>query len=475
MRIRQMLGARRFLSSAAGGKDYDVVIVGGGMVGAALGALLGASPVTRDALRVAVVERANLDKMPSPTASPHPSLRVSTLSHASMRVLDAAGAWQPMLDTGRVSSFSHMTVWDGLRGGQVNYSGLDVGEANLGWVAENLLQQRALLDVNEHESPNVDLLYPAEVTGLEYVGGDADSAHSVRLETSEGEMTAGLVVGSDGPMSQVRGLMGLQSTGFAYNQSGVVATVRLTEPTATAWQRMLPTGPVALLPVGGTAAVGSDGEPGGDAYASIVWSLPHERAAAVVEMDEDDFLEALRAALEDRLDAAPTFSLPVGPLAEIFGERPSPTLPTMTDVVGPRARFPLRMAQTLPYAKARMALFGDSAHSVHPLAGQGVNLGYADAACLAQSIGEAVRTGTDPGEGVAMDAYVRERIVRTTAMMAGVDAIKRLFSNDLGPLAVLRSAGLAVTDRVAPLKREVIRFASGQHIDTTNIGRFHSW
>jgi 2-octaprenylphenol hydroxylase len=218
-------------------------------------------------------------------------------------------------------------------------------------------------------------------------------------------------------------MAGLEVRGHDYEQRAVVCNLRCQLPHGeTAWQRFLPQGPIALLPLA-------------DGRVSIVWSTTPERAAQLLEMDDESF----RAAVAEASD---------GCLGEMLD-------------AGPRAAFPLRMRHAPVYTRARYALVGDAAHTVHPLAGQGVNLGFLDAAALAQVVGAGLAAGRDPGDPALLRRYERWRKPENVLAMRAFDGINRLFSNDNPGLGAVRRAGLTLVDRLAPLKGVFIRRAMG--------------
>lgn len=395
-------------------RDADIVIVGAGMVGAASAALL-----ARQAPAASIVV---LDAEPPPVwrADDEPGLRVSALSEASRRILISCGAW-PQIAAARISPYSQMRVWDGAvpagGPGGIHFSAAEVGAAVLGHIVENELVRLALRKVLL-ELDNVRLLDDARLAALELDGERAE------IVVEDGRRLRGrLVVAADGAGSTARSLAGLEFRGHDYEQKAVVCHVRCQLPhRATAWQRFLPDGPIALLPLA-------------DGRVSIVWSTTPQRADELLAAGEAEFCAAVTAASD-------------GCLGEVLA-------------VGARAAFPLRMRQAPVYTRGRIALVGDAAHTVHPLAGQGVNLGFLDAAALAQTVATGLAAGRDPGDPALLRRYERWRKAENLLAMAAFDGLNRLFSNDDQALGTLRRAGLAAVDRLAPLKGVFIRRAMG--------------
>jgi 2-octaprenylphenol hydroxylase len=394
--------------------DFDIVVVGGGMVGAGCAALLGAYRPTA-ALRVAMLE-------PRPASLPAPDepleLRVSALSRASQRLVERAGAWQEIRSRG-ASPYQRMVVWDkvGSPGGEgsITFEAADLGEPDLGHIVENRTVQAAL--TTRAVAHGVTLLRSG-VSALD-LGADAAT-----VTTTDGRrLSAALVVAADGGNSPLRRLAGIETQGWDYGQHAVVTHLRPAQPhRETAWQRFLPTGPLALLPL-------SDGR------VSLVWSTSPERAAELVAMTGEEFAQAVTEASAGVL----------GRLVPDAG----------------RASFPLRLLHAVDYTRPRLALVGDAAHGVHPLAGQGVNLGMMDCAALAQCLGEGLAEGAEPGDLAALRRYERWRKAENLPAMILMDWLKRLFSNDDPSLSWFRSRGLGLVDRAAPVKRSLIERAMG--------------
>lgn len=397
---------------------FDLVIVGGGMVGAAL-----ACALSGKGLEMAIIE-------PREPARTWPAgevdLRVSALSRASQRMLSRLGVWDRILELG-ASPYRQMRVWDAVGGGRIHFDSQDLGELDLGHIVENRVIQLALWEQLEG-ADDIRLICPGAITDLERT--DAGT----RLLLTDGRsIDTRLLVGADGRDSLVRELMGISSEGWEYGQRAIVAnvvTARWHEETA--WQRFLPTGPVALLPLR-------------DGRCSLVWSAADERAKELMAMDD----AAFSGALTDASDAC------LGPLA----------------VDGPRAAISLRSQHAKQYVQPGLALIGDAAHAIHPLAGQGVNLGFLDAAALADAIDLGLERGRDIAGLWTLRHYERARRGENQLMLTAMDGFKRIFSHDQQPMAALRSFGLSLTDRITPLKRLFIERALGVGVDLPSLAR----
>ncbi len=399
--------------------DYDLVIAGGGMVGSTLACAL------RDAdLKIALLESAPLERI---RPGEETDLRVSAINRASQRIFAAVGAWSDMT-AWRVSPFRDMRVWDAGGFGQIHFDSATLGEPLLGWIIENRVIQYALLE-RVRQLPAVDLLCPA---ALETAWPEDAGGWRVRLIDGR-EFTTRLLVGADGAQSKVRELAEIDTRGWSYHQKALVANVRTAEPhQETAWQRFLPTGPLAFLPLH-------------DGRCSIVWSTTPEQADQLLALDEYNFAQALTEAFERRL----------GEIVQ----------------VGPRGAFPLRLQHTRAYVKPGLALIGDAAHVVHPLAGQGVNLGLLDAATLAEVLLDGLAAGHEVGALRVLRRYERWRKSDNLPMLGIMDGFKRLFGNSLPPVRLLRNLGLNLTDAAGPLKNAMARRAMGLEGDLPKLAR----
>ena len=310
-----------------------------------------------------------------------------------------------------------MHVWDAVGDGEIHFDSADIGEADLGHIIENRVIIKGLHTALA-EQETVTPFWPATATQLQC------DPRQASLTLDDGKtLTAKVLVGADGANSWVRREAGISVTGWDYDQTALVTWVRPQQDhRETAWQRFLPTGPLAFLPLN-------------DGYCSIVWSTSPEHARLLQDMDADRFATELQAAFENTL----------GPIEQ----------------VGPRATFPLRSFETRHYVLPRLALVGDAAHTIHPLAGQGVNLGLADVRSLTEVLAEARTRHRDIGSHSVLRRYERWRRADNRGMLLAMDGFKRLFSTDQPVLAWLRDAGLNFTDRCTPLKNFIMRQALG--------------
>ena len=399
-------------------RTFDVLVAGAGMTGLTAAALL-AGDAQRERLRLRVV-----DARPRPRfdAREDVSLRVSAIASGSMRLLETLGVWERVRAV-RACPFEGMRVWDA--GTDVEAPGtlrFDAGEfavAELGTIVENALLQDALLAVLDGSA--VELSFETRISALEHTGE--------RFEvTFEDGTTARpeVLVGADGASSFVRAQARIGSYARQYGQAAFVTHLRPErEHGHIAWQRFLREGPLALLPL-------SDGR------VSTVWSTTPAEAEAAL-------------------------SLPDEALGELLTEKSDRVLGALTPA-GPRGSFPLRAQHAARYVSAGMALVGDAAHSIHPLAGQGANLGIADAAALAGTLAAAVAAGEHPGDLPVLRRYERSRKGANALMLNFVDALNRLFAAGSAPVSVLRRTGMALFNHSGPVRRQAVRTALGLHL-----------
>jgi 2-polyprenylphenol 6-hydroxylase len=399
---------------AAPGRDFDVLIVGAGVIGTTMASLLVARGlVTRD--RVAVIA----DRLSPPAAVPDTDwdLRVFALSRASQRLLTLCGTWGA-LRTQKRCAYQRMCVWDarGAPGGpgSLTFDSAELGEPNLGFIVES----RELQTQSLRSAAAAGVVF-IEAGIDELVLGDA----GVRIRLTDGRDLGGrLLIAADGTESRTRALLGIDTAGHAYSQDALVAHVRTATPHgSTAWQRFLPTGPLAFLPLP-------------DGRSSIVWSTARAEATRLRSLDAVSFGEELTRASGGVLGAC--------------------------ELTTPIASFPLKLQYALDYVRPRAVLLGDAAHVVHPLAGQGLNLGLLDCASLAQVLGDA-GSGGFFGEQRLLRRYERWRRSENLLTATALDGLERLFTSADPGLSRLRMLGLGAVGQVPFVKRELAERALG--------------
>mgnify|MGYP001038977838 FL=1 len=399
------------------GRRYDVVVSGAGMIGLALAKALAPS-----GLRIAVLDPKPIERW----RGGEWALRVSALTVVTERILRALGAWEAM-SAARVSPLRAIQVWDGVARGSVHFDSAAIGEPHLGHIVENNLTQTALYDaLLKHD--NVTPIIPGTLTGFE------TSDEKIELALEDGRrLEAALLVGADGAASTVRRLCGIDVRRGDYGQMGLVCTIRTEQPHGeVARQRFLPSGPLAFLPLN-------------DGRCSIVWSQPVAEAQRRLALSEEAFCRELTEASDHML-------------GQVLG-------------CGERGAFPLRKLHAVRYTAPRVALIGDAAHVIHPLAGQGANLGFADAAVLAEEILRAVERGRDPGGQGALRRYERRRRGENQLMQSTMDGFHYLFRSASPWIALPRSLGLDLTDRLPPAKAFFMYRAMGFGGDLPRLAR----
>ena len=386
--------------------EADVLIVGGGLVGGTLaGALAGAG------LEVVVVDR----QVPSAALEAEFDGRYSAIALASRRVLSTVGLWADLAPAAAPIKDIRVSEGDSLF--FLHYDHRETGDEPFGFMVENRAFRQALAR-RLPDSPGVTLLAPAAVASLERAAGGV----TARLEDGR-VVSAALAVGADGRASSTRVGAAIRVTSWSYKQSGIVCTVEHERPHGfIAHEHFLPAGPFAILPVPGNRS-------------SIVWTERADLAPALMALDDDGFLAELRRRFGDFLGSL--------------------------GVVGPRWAYPLSLQFAETATARRLALVGDAAHAMHPIAGQGLNMGLRDVAALAEALIDARRLGLDVGDAAVLERYQRWRRFDNTLMLAATDALNRLFSNDIAPLRLVRDVGLAVVDQLGPLKRVFMRQAMG--------------
>ena len=402
----------------------DLIIVGAGMVGSTLALALEGSGLDILVLDASPLEAADFD----PQGGFEP--RVSALSAASQRIFERLGAW-PGMSARRVSPYTDMHVWDGSGTGQIHFSAETVHAEVLGHIVENRVVQDALLETMQRRGGQ-RLLGAARLERLER------TPQGWQLTLDDGrQLNAPLLVAADGANSAVRRLAGCETREWDYLHQAIVTSVRCSEPhQRTAWQRFTDDGPLAFLPL----------ERDGDQHwCSIVWSVTELEARRLMALDDAAFRAALGRAFEQRL-----------------GE---------VEEVDPRLCIPLRQRHAKRYVQPGLALIGDAAHTIHPLAGQGVNLGLLDAAVLAEVIEAAMARGERPEDIRVLSRFERRRMPHNLAMMAAMEGFERLFQADPLPLRWLRNTGLKAVQALPEAKALFVRQALGLSGDLPALSR----
>lgn len=385
----------------------DIIIIGGGMVGLSLALALAPSGI-----KVAVVE----GQEPDPHFGEVADNRVSAINLASQTLLENLGAWPG--HSNRLGPYTEMEVWEANSSARIGFSAELMHQPHLGHIVENRLLQYHLLE-RARLSPHISLHLPARAATV-----SASAAGAFVLLDDGTPITGRLLVGADGARSWLRQQMQPGMTEWDYDHHALVATIETDSPHGQCARQVFNGNDIiAFLPLANPH------------QCSLVWSCAPERAEALLALGEDEFNKQLATAFDLRLG--------------------------LCRVLGPRMAIPLKARYSQQFCGPRWALIGDAAHTIHPLAGQGVNLGLQDAAALADTLLARHAEGRDIGELAGLRAFERWRKAEAATMLAGMEGLKRLFGAELGPIKGLRTLGLSLTDRLTPLKRRLAAHALG--------------
>ncbi len=390
--------------------DYDMLIIGGGMVGVSLALALRGS-----GLRLGLIEAVSYGSAQQPSYDD----RTLALAHGSYRIYTGMGIWQRIEQAG-VTPINRIHISDRGHFGCARLDSRDMGVAAIGYVVENRVLGAALNQMLA-QAENITLVCPAEVRGVEF---SADAARvSVMQAGVQRIISARLVVAADGGRSAIRRMLNIATTQVDYEQCAVVTNVTLARPhQGTAYERFTESGPLALLPMSADRC-------------SVVWSLPPAQAERLLLLKDAEFLQRLHDSFGDRLGA--------------FVK------------VGARRSYPLSLTRVAEHVRPRLALIGNAAHILHPVAGQGFNLGLRDVAVLAQIVVDAQRADSDYGSVPVLDRYAAWRRRDNIAVSMFTDALVRVFSNSFTPLVMARNLGLLALDLTLPAKRSLMRRTMG--------------
>lgn len=395
-------------------RQADIVIVGAGVVGLAAALALAGTK-----LEIVVLDAQPSHVPPSPARDLSDwARRVTALTPASKQFLSELDVWQAISGSGRIGPYTDMVVWDSEGTGLVEFDAQSLSLDELGYIVESTVTTDALV-TRVNQTPNIEIQWDTYLSQLNFYD------EYVNVVTRAGdEISTQLVIGADGGRSVSRELAGINTRQWSYGQKAIVATVRVApEHSYTCWQAFLPTGPLALLPL-------ADSD-----LCSIVWSLDDSEAQTWIEADDTTFLRGLNAALGGR-----------GPL--------------VTDV-SQRQLFPLVQCHAIDYLRDRFVLVGDAAHAIHPLAGQGINLGLSDAQVLAAEVGYAHSREATWWAPSVLKRYERQRKGDNLAMMAAMQTFKWGFGSRHPAVTMLRNVGLSAVDALPMVKRWFIQQAVG--------------
>lgn len=401
--------------------DFDIVIVGGGMVGAALAAALADTH-----FKLAIIDAQDEQSLcreisPSSEVSSFEP-RVSALTQASQQLLKDTGAWD-YLSAQLPQDYRKMNVWDELGTAEIVFDAAEIHQDSLGCIVENQALVAALQQVLKQQQ-NLQRFYGLKIHGIERL---PDLQHSLMLENGQ-QIQCRLLIAADGALSRIRQWAGIATREWDYQHSAIVCTVETEKPhEQTAWQRFSETGPLAFLPLADAEST--------QHFCSIVWSQETDRARQLMALDDASFQQALEDAIEARL----------GKVVAVSG----------------RHAFPLRQRHAKSYVKPGLVLVGDAAHTIHPLAGQGVNLGFKDVRALADILTKAEQQGVEVNNMLLLKRYQRQRQGDNLLMMGAMEGFKRLFAQPDPVVRWLRNTGLGWVNKQTFLKNQIARHAMG--------------
>ncbi|WP_191601312.1 UbiH/UbiF/VisC/COQ6 family ubiquinone biosynthesis hydroxylase [Marinomonas algicola] len=393
--------------------QYDVAVIGAGMIGRLIASLLAQNKVS-----VALIDPSTgLSTLSSP---PHYDTRVSAISAASQDLLETAGVWHRIPEE-RLLHYRTMNVWDGLGTSDIQFQAESLGVPSLGCMVENAVLSDAL------NQKNADLDKLHSFFGEQVVAFDAQQNHSDIILKSGKKIQATLIVAADGANSFVRREAGFSCREWDYGHHAIVATIEIDRSHEnTAWQAFGDEGILAFLPLPSIE---------GKHIASIVWSVPPLESESLCQLDEPNFCRRLSYALSER------FSV----LSEL----------------SPRLSIPLTQRHATEYVKERIALVGDAAHTIHPLAGQGANIGFSDVRALVEILLKAHKRQDDIGRLTILRRYQRARMLDNLQMAAGMESFKRLYSTQNPLIVQMRNTGMNFINKNAEIKRLVVEKAFG--------------
>lgn len=392
---------------------FDVIINGAGLVGSSI-----AIGLAKAGFKVLVIEFHPLEKL---YPQDDYGLRVSAFTPSSKKWLEYVDAWDGLQHTGRITPFLHMHVWDEGGMGELTFDAVGTGSDALGWIMDNEATQGVLID-RALQLDNITILDNTKLESFEKIAGDV----CVTLSNGDQYVTE-LIVGADGGRSMVRDWANIPTTGWSYGQKTIVGQVRPEKSHENScWQRFLDNGPLALLPLN-------------DGRCSLAWHTTYEEADELLALDPDAFSDRLSEGLQWK-----------------FGR---------IEIAGKLGAYPLRLNHAQTYVRENFALAGDAAHSIHPLAGLGVNIGYLDSATLVEELIHAKKAGISLGDLTMLKRYEKRRKAHNMLIMGSMDLFKRSSTSQSKVIKGVRNLGLSATNKLPFVKRKLARMAMGYYGD----------
>lgn len=429
-------------------EHYDIIIGGGGLVGTTLAAALAANKTLADK-KVLLLEGAPPFKGFS-VSQPYAN-RVSAINKNSIALFESIGAWERMVNA-RVKPVKQMQVWESNSDALIQFQH-DHFAQDVACIVENDLILDAVYAQLKEAAPNVLVRNLSRISDVKLPADTGREVSEVSLQSGE-KFTCELIIGADGFNSLVRKQMGVDVFSLNYERMGLVATLELSEAAdnSVAWQRFIPTGPVAMLPLT-------------DKLSSLVWSTTIPHAKELLNMPAEEFIDALNQAFCKEYPKSDLTDKALSTLNSIMGRNLSTIRQYPPRVCGvfdkSRATFPLGFLHASSYICTGAALIGDAAHRIHPLAGQGVNLGFSDVGYLIESLAEAAYAGAKLGDKQYLMKYEQKCLKKNVPIMVGVHGLHTLYSTSITPVVLLRSLGLQLTQNIPQIKDLFMKRAMG--------------
>ncbi|KAN0029441.1 hypothetical protein ACTA71_007568 [Dictyostelium dimigraforme] len=449
---------------------YDIIIIGGGLVGSSMACSIGSNNSTKH-LKVALIESSKIQSVEQSISNPIPEIRTISFNNQTIELFKSINVWDTIKSTKRINPFNQVRVWDtsGFEG--IHFQDKDIivddddddnnnnNNYAMGYIIENNIVTSSLLSkVKEFE--NIEIFEQLSVKCMNDYNEETIRTTSILPSvtlSNDQQIHGKLIIGADGGNSILKKQLQVPSMGRVYNQKAVVCTLKLGKETDnhTLFQRFLPTGPIALLPLA-------------NGYANIIWSTNLMHAQYLLELDDQSFLEQVKDSfLKSPSTSNSSFFEIASNLLNLNPKGLSGNeiyLPPIEGLVSKRASFPLRIDHTFNYTLPRVCFIGDASHLVHPMAGQGVNLGMADVKSLSKIIEQSVQSGYDIGDSMMLKRFEEIRKPENLKMLLSIDTLFNLFTNNSILVTGLRNFGMSLLNNISPLKNLIIGVSKGESV-----------
>ncbi|KAK5583463.1 hypothetical protein RB653_005058 [Dictyostelium firmibasis] len=446
---------------------YDLIIIGGGLVGSSMACAIGNNKSTKH-LKVALIESSKIQSVEETISNPIPDIRTISFNNQTIQLFKSIDVWDTIKSTKRINPFNQVRVWDtsGFEG--IHFQDKDIDNNNnnnnnnttMGYIIENNIVTSSIL-AKVKEFDNIELFQQLSVKCLNDYDQETIKSTSILPSvtlSNDQQLHGKLIIGADGGNSILKKQLQVPSMGRVYNQKAVVCTLKLGEqqqPNNTLFQRFLPTGPIALLPLA-------------NGYANIIWSTNLIHAQYLLELDDESFLEQVKDSfLKSPSTSNSSFFDIASNLLNLNPKGLSGNeiyMPPIESLVSKRASFPLRIDHTFNYTLPRVCFIGDASHLVHPMAGQGVNLGMADVKALSEIIQQSVQSGYDIGDPMMLKRFEEIRKPENLKMLLSIDTLFNLFTNNSILVTGIRNFGMSLLNNISPLKTLIIGVSKGEPI-----------